>query len=257
MALKNNHLQLEKAEIWTPSSAGAVIPHSEYFEEDTLKDHFHRSGCAALGVGSVPDPALFSEDRLIEGYVEIERLPIKQAGSDEYRIPAELSRYANTIKAIAEDQHARSLAATFKHAVLYVTRNYVHRNSFQRTPNWHCDDANTVRRFIPDSDNFAPQIPAHIYVVSDCVPTRVQSAPVHNAYTLFGHPQGNQSEQMEKSRLLKPYEIGLLNNYVWHRGTLAETGALRNFLSIMYVPGKAVEEGVPSGRFRRQTLSFD
>ena len=257
MALKNNDLQLEKAEIWVPSGAGPVVPHPDAFEEETLKDHFRRSGCAALGVGYVPDPALFSEDRLVEGYIDIERLPIKRAGSDQYVIPAELSRYANTIKAIAEDQHARSLAATFKHAVLYVTRNYVRQNSFQRTPSWHCDDADIVSSFIHDSGDYAPEIPAHIYVVSDIVPTRVQAAPAHNAYSLFGHPHGSQAEQAEKSRLLQPYEIGLLNNYVWHRGTLAETGTLRNFLSVMYVPGKAVGEGVSGGRFRRQIPGFD
>ncbi len=257
MALKNQDLRLENAEIWTPSGAGAVVPHSEFFEDDFLKDHFRHSGCAALGVGYVPDRDLFTQDNFTEGYVEIERLPIKRAGSNEYTIPAELSRYANTIKAIAEDQHSRSLAATFKHAVLYVTRNYVSQNSFQRTPAWHCDDADTVSCFIPDHDNYAADVPAHIYVVADHVPTQVQNAPAHNAYSLFGHPQGHQGQQAEKSRVLQPYEIGLLNNYVWHRGTLAETGTLRNFLSIMYVPGKAVAEGVTNGRFRRQTLDFD
>lgn len=257
MVLKNHNLRLENAEIWTPSGNGPFVPHSDSFEEDFLKDHFRHAGCAAIEAGFVPDPDRFTADNLTEGYIEIERLPIKRAGSNAYTIPAELARYAGTIKAIAEDQHSRSLAATFKHAVLYVTRNYVHQNTFQRTPSWHCDNADTVSCFIPDGDNYAADVPAHIYLVADAVPTQVQNAPVHNAYSLFGHPHGHQGQQAEKSRVLQPYEIGLLNNYVWHRGTLAETGILRNFLSIMYVPGAAVAEGVTKGRFRRETLDFD
>lgn len=257
MALQNDHLKLDQAEIWTPSGNAVIRPHSEAYEEHFLADHFRYAGCPYVRVGAVPDPALFSQDTLIEGYINIDRLSIKRPGSNEYTIPAELSRYANTIKAIAEDQHARSLAATFKHAVLYVTRSYVHPSGFQRTPNWHRDDGDTISRLIPDGQNYAADVPAHIYIVSDVIRTQVQNKTAHDSGELFGHPHGNAVEQAETSTLLDPYEIGLMNNYVWHRGTRAEQGALRNFLSIMYLPGKEVAQGITHGAFRRPTLNFD
>lgn len=257
MPLSNNHIRFENAEIWTPSGARSVRGHHEAYDEHRLCDHFHRAGCPAISVGRVPNPESYSIDGMTEGYIDVYRLPIKTAGSNEYRIPAELARYADTVKLIAEDQHARSPAALFKHAVLYVTRSFVPRNSFQRTPSWHRDDGESVGARLQCDKPVSLNVPVHVYVASDIVPTQVQSQPVGNAYSLFGHPHGNQAEQQQSSRLLDPYEIVLMNNYVWHRGTLAAEGTMRNFLSVMYLPTEAVEQGIAKGHFRAQTRGFD
>lgn len=257
MPLTRQDLRLKNAEIWTPSGAGQVSKHHEAYNEQSIRDHFHRAGCPALSIGRVPNPGAFSIDGLIEGYIDVYRLPIKNAGSNEYRIPAELARYADTVKLIAEDQHARSPAALFKHAVLYVTRSFVPRNSFQRTPSWHCDDGESIGARLQCDKPVSLNVPVHVYVASDIIPTQVQNQPVSNAYSLFGHPHGNQAEQQRASRLLDPYEIVLMNNYVWRRGTLAAEGTMRNFLSVMYLPTAELEQGISRGLFRPQTRDFE
>ena len=250
MALRKEDINWDKAEIWTPQARSVAIPdHSEEFDEHTLRDHFTRAGCSGLRIGYIPNPEEFSNNILTDGYADIYRMPIKDAGSNEYRLPAELARYADTIKLIAEDQHARSPAAQYKHAVLYVTRNYVPRNSFQRTPSWHCDGGESVAVRFNSDKPVAPNVPVHVYIASDCITTQVQSKPVANAFSLFGHPHGSVAEQDRCSRKLDPYEITLMNNYVWHRGTRAEEGAMRNFISVMYLPTATIENGLQKGLF--------
>lgn len=257
MPLLAQDLRLENAEIWTPSGAGQVREHHESYDEQTIRDHFHRAGCPALSVGHIPNPVAYSGGGLSAGTIDVSRLPIKNAGSNQYRLPAELARYADTIKRIAEDQHARSKAALFKYAVLYVTRSFVSRNSFQRTPSWHCDDGESVASRIQCDKPASLNVPVHVYVASDVVPTQVQNQPVSNAYSLFGHPHGSLAEQKQASRLLDPYEIVLMNNYVWHRGTFAAQGTMRNFLSVMYLPTAELEQGISRGLFRPQTRDFE
>jgi hypothetical protein len=250
VALRKEDIHWDKAEIWTPDTLPVAIPdHPEEFDEHVLRDHFTRAGCAGVSIGHVPNPQDFSNNILTDGYADIYRMPIKNAGSNEYRIPAELARYAGAIKLIANDQHARSPAARHKHAVLYVTRNHVSKNSFQRTPNWHCDDGESIAvRFQPENP-VATNIPVHVYIASDCITTQVQSKPVANAYSLFGHAHGSVAEQNQCSRKLDPYEIALINNYVWHRGTLAEEASMRNFISVMYLPTVAIEKDIQSGAY--------
>ncbi|MGZ9097793.1 MAG: hypothetical protein ACXW30_05810 [Micavibrio sp.] len=257
MPLTRQDLRLENAVIWTPSGTGQVRAHHESYDEQAIRDHFHRAGCPAISIGHVPNPTVYSAGDLMDGYIDVYRLPIKTAGSNEYRFPVELARYADTVKLIAEDQHARSPAALFKHAVLYVTRSFVPRNSFQRTPSWHCDDGESIGARLQCDKPVSLNVPVHVYVASDIIPTQVQNQPVSNAYSLFGHPHGSQAEQKQASRVLNPYEIALMNNYVWHRGTRADEGTMRNFLSVMYLPTDAVEQGIAKGLFRPQTRDFE
>lgn len=259
MVLRNDDPSLNPSEIWELYGSGRVITHAPEYD-DHISTAFNRlSGCAALSAGRVPDPENFSRDTGTEGYIDINHLPIKYPYQDEYRIPKALAPlYRNTLRAIFEDQYARNPEAAFaKSAVLYITRTHLQKNAYQRTSEWHRDGPVSASRFIHPLIPVSTDIPAHIYVVSDSTPTEVQSRPVHNGDDMFGDINKEKPVQENAVRQLEPYEIGLMNSYVWHRGTRAAQNGLRTFMAVMFLPHKPMETAIRQGAFQRRDSKLE
>jgi hypothetical protein len=205
------------------------------------------SGSRPAHVGYAPRPAGGLAEKF--GDVQIHGLLIKAAGQDEFQIPREIGKvYGSAIKAMAEDQYARSPYATLKHALLIITRSTLFANSYQRTGGeWHADDMSEMKRQLSGYATVTDKIPAHTYLVSDFAPTMVQSEPVENAYHLF-YDQRDVTQRMQNSiRTLDPYEIVLMNDYVWHRAQRAPENGVRNFVIVMFVPTQTMEKLIPCG----------
>jgi hypothetical protein len=137
---------------------------------------------------------------------------------------------------IAEDQEARSSVSRLKYAFAMLHRCHVGAKQFQRTDRWHRD---TLPPAIINHYRCTDKIPVQIYLTSDVVPTVVQSEGVAKAGSVFersGSPQA-----AKHSRQLDPYEIVLMNDYVYHRGAVAEQDSMRNFLVVLYAARQDIE----------------
>lgn len=256
MIVRNDDFRLGPSEIWTPCGSGRVTAHAPEYDEHISTAFNQMSGCAALSAGRVPDPENFSRNTGTEDYIDINRLVIKFPYQDEYRIPKFLApMYGKTLRAIFEDQYARNAeAACAKSALLYVTRTYLQKGQYQRIPDWHRDETRSVSRSVNPLIPLSTKIPPHIYTVSDSTPTQVQSRPVHNGDELFGDDASDKEKPVRENavRLLKPYEIGLMNSYVWHRGTRAAQDGVRTFLSVMFLPHKPMENAIRQGAYQEK-----
>lgn len=187
-------------------------------------------GCGALTIGTVPDPEVFSGPAPQEEFV-IDFTMIKRARDEVYYIPREFAQYENTIRAVAEDQDVRSTNSFNKFAFLFLHRSVVQAGHHQRNSDWHRDALpdNIARYYMCGNDE-----PCNIYMVSDTSPTVVQSEPVKKAQAVFKN--GLPEEAAAHSRQLDPYEIALINDYVYHRGVLVKEACLRTFMVVMYAP---------------------
>lgn len=191
-----------------------------------------KTGCGAVTIGTVPDPENFSSG-VGDEPVLTDFIRIKRAGSGTYHIPRLFTPYEKTIEIIAEDQAVRSPNVFNKHAFLLIHRSLVRTGHFQRNDDWHCD---TLPESLARQYDCNRNGPHHFYLVSDRVPTVVQSRAVENARNIF-KCHGGAEITAPHSRQLDPYEIILMNDYVYHRGVVAKEPCMRNFMVMMYAPG--------------------
>lgn len=176
----------------------------------------------------VPDPDKFlSREPDVEFVADFTM--IKQAGSEVYHLPRAFTNYEKTLMTIAEDQDVRSENALNKYAFVFLHRSFVRAGQFQRNDNWHRD---SMPRDITSQYKCSKDAPCSIYLVSDIVPTIVQTESVEKASSFFQY--GAEAQIAPHSRALKSYKIALMNEYVFHRGNHAKEDCLRNFLVVMY-----------------------
>jgi hypothetical protein len=245
MPLNNQHIRMDDCEIWTPERKIIVVNNRPEFLDHFMADKELVSadnpivtGCAPIIAGHVPDPENYSQH--IDEYFNLRALPLKKAGEDIFRIPNQLAPlYGNTIKAMAEKEYARSQFATFKHAFLFLSRSYVHASASQRDSFWHQDNSEVIKAML--GNKISLKIPAHSYLTSDFSPTQLQSRPIPNATEIFTKAARADVAEGLTFRLT-PYQIALMNDYVWHRGMKSETGGMRSFVNVMFLADKEVED---------------
>jgi len=221
-------IDFNKAAKWVPSGCAILTDRPVAFGDCPDIARLSEFGCGALSIGMVPDPEKFSSREPDVEFVA-DFTMIKQAGSEVYHLPRAFSNYEKTLMAIAEDQDARSENALNKYAFVFLQRSFVRAGQFQRNDNWHRD---SMPRDIITQYRCGKDAPCSIYLVSDIVPTIVQTESVEKASAFFQY--GAEEQIAPHSRALKPYEIALMNEYVFHRGDLAKQDCLRNFLVVMY-----------------------
>ncbi|MGZ9097792.1 MAG: hypothetical protein ACXW30_05805 [Micavibrio sp.] len=221
-------IDFNKAAEWVPNGCAILTDRPAAFGDHPDIARLSDFGCGALSIGMVPDPEKFSSP---EPDVEFaaDFTMIKQAGSDVYHLPRAFANYEKTLMTIAEDQDVRSENARNKYAFVFLQRSFVRAGQFQRNDNWHRD---SMPRDITSQYKCGKDAPCSIYLVSDIVPTVVQTEGVEKASALFQF--GTEDKIAPHSRALKPYEIALMNQYVFHRGDLAKADCMRNFLVVMY-----------------------
>ena len=284
--LDNSHLKDAFATIWRPTTAVArpydavelVDPPCNPYVDHPFSPMLTDRGCGAMHAGYVPDPENFSCEMKADKSPDlwVWAHPIKYAGSDQYILPDSaqggISFAHRTIQAIATDQHARSPYATDKHAVLFLVRKSIEAGQSLIGAKWHIDSTHAsglVKHFNRMSD-FSPvttEVPVQTYITSDHVPSTVQMRPTERI-EIF-HENGCVTDSPLRVpglvRDLERYEIGLINQYVWHRGNVATEPGVRTFLAVMYIPTETVLDALcedichkgGAGALGRLGLDFD
>lgn len=267
MLIKNGDIDRTDFDLWTPEKGDPDTPYNlhQAYNDHILREDFRRTGIGGISIGAIPDPEKFSaletgQPRLFG----IEALLIKEAGSNDYRIPRRLLPYLEGfIQSAANDQHRRCPLAELKHAVLYFRRSHVLYGTGQIAPYWHCDDVEAaVACNNLSAHAFAPahNMTIHGYVMSNFAGTILQSAEVRDADIVFSG-QGDRQLQNANSRQMGSHEIALFNSYTRHTSSALlrtwveaagrhdpqisaffnEAGGLRSFAGLMYIPTMAME----------------
>ncbi len=237
--LSNACIEPGETLVLEPLAARNITDHLPEYDDHILSDELLKTGIRSVRVGDVPDPGVFSST-LSEVFFKganITALPIKPFGSNECRIPKELSHLKKTIQFIMDDQFTRCPMAHYKQALLFFSRSLVLEGEIQRTPGWHRDSA----RIESSSDLTSRNIPAHIYIVSDHAPTMIQEKPLKDRFNMFAKAMAQDPAHAGVVRQLKPYEIALMNNYVWHRAMPATHPGWRSFIAVMFAPSRNME----------------
>lgn len=253
MPIENQHLDRSKFEIWTPKGTGQIAQ-SHDVDEDILRayqDHMIRedyiqTGMPGLSLGSVPNPEEFSHYDPTDWTFKITTMMIKEAGSNQYSLPAECKRFHETIKSFAEDQHARSPLAEFKYCTMTARYYYVQEGRPQVFDEWHIDDAKEADRIIRKSKDFpiSHDLSVQIYSASDHTGTRMQSQRVTDAKRVFNDRADVRDREIQRqfTQVAAPYERTLINNYTNHQPGRVATSGLRGFIALVYSPTKPMED---------------
>lgn len=228
-------VDFKNAAEWVPPGTHQIAnDHPDHRDDSDLK-RLDANGCGALTIGAVPDPSRFSADHP-DGEFVVDFTMIKRSGDDVYHVPEVFKNYMGAIMTIAEDQEARSKVSRLKYAFAFLHRRHVPAGQFHRNDNWHRDTMPfEIRRNYMCTD----RLPCQIYLTSDAIPTMVQSEPVEEASRVFRRDRAKEVEP--HTRQLKPYEIALMNDYVYHRGVVADEPVMRNFLVVLYASRKEIE----------------
>lgn len=213
---------------WVPTGGAILTDRPDAMSDRPDLTRLSEEGCGALTIGTVPDPEKFSS-REPDIEFAVDFTMIKRAGDDTYYFPRAFENYEKTLMLIAEDQAARSESARDKFAFVFLQRSFVKAGQFQRNDDWHRD---SIPYDIATQHKCGHDAPCSIYLVSDIVPTVVQDKSVEKAKMIFKF--GTEVQAASHSRALKPYEIALMNEFVYHRGDHAKQGCMRNFLAVMY-----------------------
>jgi hypothetical protein len=181
-----------------------------------------------LAIGDAPDRAPFEKH-----VIRVLDMPIKLAGSNEYRIPHEITPFLGTIKQIINYEHSiltpEQLLAY--HAYITIDQSYVKAGTMQRKPGTHVDGFQGARIHPKTIIN-------HSYVVSNGTPTlyypqsfnfTAVDERIHDCF-LEMDAQANNESAFKTNH----YQIYLMNAYTVHRAVTAETNCFRTFLRISY-----------------------
>lgn len=266
MTIKNRDLNKANADIWVPSGVAPVLHDDPGYDDHVIRADWMESGYRALHCGYIPDREAFSSNDGTEGYFDVQSCLLKHAGSNDYKIPRQLSMIRSFIETAANDQHTRNPLAEIKYAVLYYRRWHVFFNQGQISTQWHTDDALdaiahnglSTKGLYPATD-----MAVQIYLGSDLAGTQVQTEPVRNIRSVFPSVTTGcitTDQQAAATRITDPYEITLINSYTRHRAMplneaftraamqdhpslrplVDPTGGLRSFAALMYIPTESM-----------------
>ncbi|HEX2548381.1 MAG TPA: hypothetical protein VHM20_01030, partial [Gammaproteobacteria bacterium] len=160
-------------------------------------------------------------------------MPIKLAGSNDYKIPSNILPFQSIIQTIINHEHSILSEEQLRlyHAYLTIDQSYVTKGLMQRKPGAHVDGFQGSR-INPKT------IINHSYVVSNGTPTVFYPQSfkfshlderVHNFFLAMD------AEAMEEKAIrTKPYTLYLMDAYTVHRADIAIENCFRTFLRISY-----------------------
>ncbi|OGT36071.1 MAG: hypothetical protein A3F11_05515 [Gammaproteobacteria bacterium RIFCSPHIGHO2_12_FULL_37_14] len=160
-------------------------------------------------------------------------MPIKLAGSNDYKIPDEIHPFIDTIQMIVNHEHSilSEQQLLSYHAYLTIDQSEVKAGTMQRKPGAHVDGFQGARIFPKTLIN-------HSYVVSNGTPTIFYPHSFDFSYLNEGiHDYFLEMDtQAKDSKAIrtKPYSIYLMDAYTVHRADLATENCFRTFLRVSY-----------------------
>lgn len=179
-------------------------------------------------IGKIPEPHTFHNPT-----IRILDMPIKLAGSNEYKIPDEITPFRSTIQKIIDHEHAilSEEQLLSYHAYLTIDQSYVQAGAMQRKPGAHVDGFQGAR-ICPKT------IINHSYVVSNVTPTvfypqAFNFSHLDERFHDFFVEMDAQAHE-EKSIQTNPYTIYLMDAYTVHRASIATESGFRTFLRVSY-----------------------
>lgn len=158
-------------------------------------------------------------------------MPIKFAGSDDYRIPKELHQFDEAIAKIVSYEKSINPHVNEYYAYLTVDQGRVPANTYQRRSGLHVDGFQGAR--------IINKLPINrSYIVYDAIPTKFYAQSFRTDH-LDEHTDNfflSFDEQAEKSAEITfdPYEIVLMNAYTVHAASKASFETDRTFLRVSY-----------------------
>lgn len=165
--------------------------------------------------------------------IRILDMPIKLAGSNDYKIPNEVTPFINTIQMIVDHEHSilSEQQLLSYHAYLTIDQSEVKVGTMQRKPGAHVDGFQGAR--------ISPKtLINHSYVVSNGTPTVFYPHSFNFSHLNEGiHDcflEMDAQAKEDKAMLSKPYFIYLMDAYTVHRAEIATKNCFRTFLRISY-----------------------
>jgi len=193
---------------------------------------------APVSIGKVENKALFQQ----LGQPRCSHLPVKFAGSNDFKIPNEYSNFKEVLTKIISTETTLNPNLNEYYAYLTVDQRFVPKGNSQRIKGAHVDGIPRNR------EHPSTQLIDHSYLVCDSLPTKFypQSYPQmkkcdllkHNFFSVFDHFKDESS-----SFVVEPFLIYLMNAYSVHSATNSETDLIRTFLRLEFSTLKFDREG--------------
>jgi hypothetical protein len=160
-------------------------------------------------------------------------MPIKMAGSNDYRLPGELKQFQSILSQIIDHEHAMLTKEQLLQYYVYITVNQsrIEAGSTQTNPGIHCDGFQGAR-INPKT------IANHTYLVTDKDPTLFY--PQAFNFSTLDEKKHNFFKAMEKQAdeakafQMKLMTVYLLNAYTAHRAVVAKSSGYRTLLRLIY-----------------------
>lgn len=162
-------------------------------------------------------------------------MPIKFAGSNDYRIPKELTQFEELIAKAVSFEHEINPGIKDYYAYLTIDQGDVPANSYQRKPGCHVDGFQGAR--------IAPKRPVNrSYIAYDCIPTvfypqYFQTYHLNEAKNNFFLSFDEQADPMS-AITFDPFQLILMNAYTVHRSDIADKSTYRTFFRLSYDTSK-------------------
>lgn len=158
-------------------------------------------------------------------------MPIKFAGSNEYRVPKELQQFDELIAKIVSFEHTVNPYVSDYYAYLTVDQSTVAENSFQRNPGCHVDGFQGARIKEKRPVNRS-------YIVYDATPTifypqSFKTDHLNEATDNFFFSFEEQSDETSAIHFL-PYQILLMNAYTVHKSAISNHDTHRTFFRLSF-----------------------
>lgn len=160
-------------------------------------------------------------------------MPIKLAGSNDYRLPDNLAPFLSTIQQIIDHEHSILTAEQLLHYHAYLTidQSEVRAGCMQRKPGAHVDGFQGARISPKTFIN-------HSYVVANGTPTVFY--PQAFDFTQLDERFHNFFLEMDRQAIeenairTQAYTVYLMDAYTVHRADIADKDCYRTFLRISY-----------------------
>jgi hypothetical protein len=221
----------EEGEVFEIESFESQIidPWSPIYKDITKPFDFHKYTCPRLPISMGQ-----LEERIFENLPDVLRLPIKWNGSNEVRLPKELSSLDETLKIIM--QYDRQINPFFTEFFTHITidNSEVDAGRTQRYPGFHGDD-------LQDGD-YTTKACAHSYVYVNNNPTEITMQPFFVAH-LGGKGYNVFKEfdrQVKRVSTFKtiPNHLYLMDPYVVHASPKVEETTRRIFFRLTLTPSE-------------------
>lgn len=244
--MKRRDIELENGDKFTITELGyyAYTVGIRQWREQYDKDHFiiktvnkcfdkHMFDVphTPLVIGDIQSKCKFSGFLTGTG-IRVLDMPIKMAGSSEYKIPRELHQFDEIIaKIVSFEHHINSHVGEQYYAYLTIDQGHVPANTYQRRPGCHVDGFQGARinpkrpinRSYIAYDNTSPVFYAQKFM-TDHLDERTD-----DFFSSFDE-QSNEVYAMT----FDPYQIILTNAYTVHKASLTDTRTPRTFFRLSY-----------------------